>query len=52
MNFSDHFGSQFEEVTIPLKSTPVAHARNLILHSFRYKASITPKKEKDMDTVT
>ena len=52
MNFSDHFGAQFEEVEIPLKSTPVAHARNLILHTIRYKAQIKPKKDKDMSTVT
>lgn len=30
----------------------MAHAKNIVLGAFRYKASITPKKEKDRDAMT
>ena len=34
------------------RKAPKSHARNLILHTIRYKAQIKPKKDKDMSTVT
>ena len=51
VNFSMHFGAQFEETTMQLKPTPQGQAKNLIVHSIRYSAKITPKKDKDSNAL-
>ena len=51
VNFSNHFGAQFEEATKDLQPTPQAQAMNLICHSFKFKAHIIPKKDKDSDAL-
>ncbi len=51
INFSMHFGAQFETGESALEPTAVAHARGLICEKISYKAVITPKKDKDMEAL-
>ena len=38
-------------MTQKLSTTPQAQARNLLVQSIKYKASITPKKDKDKSAI-
>ena len=46
VNFSNHFGAQFEEDSQKLSPTAAAQARGILCESVRFRAHITAKKDK------